>query len=182
MHFETKKITLKDGRTALLRSPCREDAAEMVAYMKTTAGETPFLMRTPEECTMTVEQEASFLQNVLDSPDTVMIVCEIGGRIAGNCQITFHNRVKSRHRGEVAIALCKEFWGLGIGTVMFEEMIAIAYARGGIMQLELGVIEGNTRAIALYEKMGFKIVAEVPNDTRLEDGTLLSLFYMVKML
>lgn len=182
MHFETKEITLKNGKTAVLRSPRREDAAEMVEYMKTTAGETPFLRRTPEECTMSVEQEAAFLEGVLKSSNTVMIVCEIDGKIAGNCQITFHNRIKNRHRGEVAIALCKEFWGLGIGTAMFEEMIALAYARGGILQLELGVIEGNTRAIGLYEKMGFKIVAEVPNDTRLEDGTLLSLFYMVKTL
>ena len=182
MLFESKTITLKNGRTALLRAPHPEDAAEMAEYMKRTAGETHFLMRTPEECTVTAEQEAIYLQNIIDSPDNLMIVCEIDGRIAGNCQITFRNRVKSRHRASVAIALLKEFWGLGIGTAMFEEMIAAAYGRGGIMQLELEFIEGNDRARALYEKMGFRIVAELPNDTRLPDSTLLSLFFMVKTL
>lgn len=182
MLFEPKEITLKDGRSAILRAPRVEDAAEMIEYLKTTAGETDFLLRTPEECTMTPEQEAEFLRGILDSPSTCMIVCEIDGRIAGNCQIDFKTRVKSRHRGSVAIGLLKEFWGLGIGTAMFEEMIAMAYARGGILQLELEFIEGNTRARALYEKMGFRIVAVTPNDIRLEDGTLLSLYFMVKTL
>ena len=39
MLFPEKEIILKDGRTALLRSALPEDAAEMVAFMKTTAGE-----------------------------------------------------------------------------------------------------------------------------------------------
>lgn len=182
MQFEAKKITLKDGRNAILRPPRAEDADEMIQYMKTTAGETHFLIRTPEECTATTEQEAAYLQGILDSKHNLMIVCEVDGRIAGNCQISFKERIKSRHRGSVAIALLQEFWGLGIGTSMFEEMIAIARARDGVIQLELEVIEGNTRAIALYEKMGFRIVAEHPNDTRLQDGTLLSLFLMIKML
>lgn len=182
MLYEPKQITLKDGRTAILRSPRAEDADEMIEYMKTTAGETPFLMRTPEECTATPEQEAAYLQGILNSEHNVMIVCEVDGRMAGNCQLSFYHRIKSRHRGSVAIALLKEFWGLGIGTAMFEEMFSIARNRGGILQLELEVIEGNTRAMALYEKMGFKTVAEHPNDTRLEDGTLLSLFFMVKTL
>lgn len=182
MHYESKEVTLKNGRTALFRAPRREDAAQMVDYMITTAAETPFLLRTPEECAMTVEQEADFLQNVVDSPNTVMIVCEVDGKIAGNCQLAFMNRLKTKHRGSVAIALLKDYWGLGIGTKMFEEMTAIAHARGGILQLELEFIEGNERARGLYEKMGFSVVAEKPNAIRLEDGTLLKEFIMVKML
>lgn len=182
MQFRTTEITLKDGMPALLRSPRVEDAAEMIDYLKTSSGETHFLLRAPEECIMTMEQEVSFLQNVIDSEDTVMIVCEVEGKIAGSCQISFENRIRTGHRAMIAVALLKEFWGLGIGTQMLEALIAIARDRGGILQLELEVIEGNERAIGLYEKMGFSIVAEKPNAIRLEDGTLLKEYYMIKPL
>ncbi len=159
-----------------------EDAAEMLDYLKKTAEETVFLARYPEEWNgMTVEKEATLLEGINVSPLSLMIVCEIDGRIAGNCSIVFSGKVKMKHRATVMIALLEEFWGSGIGTLMFDEMIQVAKERD-IMQLELEVVEGNERAIGLYEKMGFHTVAEKPNVIRLKDGTLLSEFFMVKCL
>ena len=70
---------------------------------------------------------------------------------------------------------------MGIGTALFQEMIQIAKEKD-IAQLELTVIEGNERAKALYEKMGFSVVAEHPNAIRLKDGTMLKEFLMIKTL
>ena len=181
MIFEEKQIHLKDGRTAIFRSPKNEDAAQMLDYLVTTAGETPYLIRYPEECTETMEQEAAFLQKMADSPIDMMIVCFVDGKLAGNCRLAQHGRIKTRHRAGVAIALVKEFWGLGIGTAMFEEMILCAKAHG-ISQLELEVIDGNDRAMALYRKMGFEIVATKPGAIRLLDGTMLDEHIMIKQL
>lgn len=130
---------------------------------------------------MTVEQEEKFIQNVLESPDDTMILCEVDGEIAGNCHLMRHNKIKNRHRAMVAIALVKKFWNLGIGTAMFEEMIAAARQQG-IEQLELEVIEDNERAMALYKKMGFRVTGEKPNAIRLSDGTMLKEYYMVREL
>ena len=181
MYFSEKEIRLKDGRIAVFRAPSPSDAAEMVEYMRKTAGETDFLLRTPEEVTMTVAEEEIFLSRITESKYDCMIVCTVDGRLAGNCQISRHNKRKNSHRADVMIALLKEFWGLGIGTAMFREMIALAES-WGLMQLELEVIEGNSRAIALYEKMGFSTVAATPNAIRLRDGTLLKEFLMVRTL
>ena len=181
MLFDAKTITLKDGRTAILRAPEVSDAAEMIDYLRDTAGETHFLIRTPEEVTMTVEAEEAYLEQIRASDTNVMIVCEVDGVIAGNCQIVRKRRMKSCHRADVMIALRRAFWGLGIGSRMFEEMIAIAHA-WGVMQLELEFIEGNIRGRALYEKFGFRIVGLRPNGTRLPDGTLLHEYIMVKEL
>lgn len=183
MIYESKKITLKNGKTAIFRSPSPAgDAAEMLGYMKATASETPYLLREPEECTATAEQEEAYLQGVLDSKHNTMIVCEVDGKIAGNCQITFKNRLKNKHRAIVAIALLKEYWNLGIGTAMFRAMIRLAQERGGIEQLELEVLEGNENAMRLYEKMGFHVVGAKPNAIRLKDGTRLKEYYMIKEL
>ena len=181
MFFPAKEITLKDGRAALFRSPSPDDGAAMLEYLKTTSSQTPFLLRSPDEYDLTIEAEQRFLQNMLDSETNVMIVCTVDGKIAGNCQISRKSRQKNRHRGTIGIALVQEFWGLGIGTAMFEELISVAKT-WGLSQVELEVFEGNHRAIALYEKMGFETVAAIPNAIRLEDGTMLKEFTMVKVL
>ena len=179
MIYTAKSLRLKNGQEALFRSPTPQDAAQMLEYLKTCAAETEFVIRYPEECTETEAGEAAFLQRIIESPIDLMIVCEIDGKIAGNCQIAFHGRIKTRHRAGVAISLIREHWSKGIGTAMFDEMIRIAGERG-IYQLELEVIEGNERALRLYRKMGFETVAEKPHAIRLKDGTLVSEYLMIK--
>ena len=62
MIFPTKDIILKDGRKAVLRNPGEDDAAAMIEFMRTCAAETDFILRYPEECTMTEQQEAAFIE------------------------------------------------------------------------------------------------------------------------
>lgn len=172
MVFETKNVTLKDGGAAIFRSPERTDAKEMLEYLLEISTETHFILRYPEECDMSEEQEADFLEAINKSEYGVMIVCQVNGEVAGNCHLSFNRRIKTKHRASVAIALRKKYWNLGIGTLMFKEMIAFAKTRG-VTQLELEYIEGNQRAQRLYEKIGFRAVAERPDAIRLKDGTLL---------
>ena len=182
MRYDAKQITLKDGRTAVIRVPDpAKDATALAQYLKDVAGESPFVLAYPEERNFTPEKEEAFLRAVLDSPNDLMLVCEVDGRIAGNCHLTFFGAKKISHRGDVAIALYKEFWGLGIGSAMFAQMITAARERG-IMQLELEYIDGNDRGKALYEKMGFRRVGAHPNAIRQKDGTLCDLIMMVKEL
>ena len=180
MHFEAKEINIKGGK-AVLRSPVKEDAQALIEYLIATAGETEFLIRCPEDICMTLEQEERFLHNVLASPDDLMIVCTVDGKHAGNCSLAFMDKKKMRHRCNIGIALRKEYWNRGIGTQMFEEMERIARERG-VRQMELEVLEGNERAIRLYEKMGFSVVGERPDAYMLQDGTLRKEYFMMKVL
>lgn len=182
MVFEGKNITLKDGRTALLCSPKETEAAEILAFITRASGETEFLLRYPEEfADFTPEREAAFLRDLNASPDQVMICCLVDGRVAGNCQLTFKTGMKERHRATVAIGILEEFWNRGIGTALFREMIELARSRG-VRQLELDFLEGNSRARALYEKMGFRITGVKPDAIRLRDGRLLNEYMMMKLL
>ena len=172
-------FSLKDGRTALLRSPEERDAEEMLEYLRKTSGETEYLLRYPEECgRYTLEGEKALFEQKNASPFEAMIVCEVEGRIAGNCAITFGSRIKARHKASVAIALLKDYWSLGIGTRMFEAMIDVARKREGVLQLELEFVEGNARARHLYEKMGFRITGYRPDAIRLSDGRLVNEYEM----
>lgn len=176
-----KKITLKDGRTAILKSPCVEDAEKLLNYIKKSCGETDFLARYPEEWNITVEQEKAWVNRLRSAPDALGITCYIDGEVAGNCEISFRGGMKTWHRATIAIAILKDYWNLGIGSAMFEELVATAQKHGTeIMELEF--IEGNERAKHLYEKFGFHIVSERPNAFKLKDGRYLSEVYMQKYL
>ena len=104
MIFDEKKITLKDGRTAILKSPCVEDAEKMLNYIKKSCGETDFLARYPEEWNISVEQEEAWVNRLRSAPDTLGITCYIDGEVAGNCEISFRGEHRAglragSHRG-----------------------------------------------------------------------------------
>ena len=177
MKYEPKIVALKDGSAALFRSPELEDAASFLDFFSAVRAETDFLLSSPQDPAPTLEEERAWIENSLNSPDQMMIACQMDGRIAGNCSIAFKSHAKTRHRASLAIALRQKYWGRGIGTAMFTELITAARQRG-VTQLELDYIEGNDRGRALYEKMGFRPWGEQPDAIRLRDGSFRSIICM----
>lgn len=165
-----RNITLKSGASAVLRNAVPENAAQMLTYLRACAEETDFLLRVPEEWDIPVETEEAFLRDLACQQDGLMVVCDVNGEIAGTCQVVCMNRVKTRHRATVSIALRRAYWGQGIPGPMFEEMEAFARGRG-VMQLELAYAQGNDRARRLYDRLGFVETGRGPDAIRLRDGT-----------
>ncbi len=181
MTIQTKEFTLKDGRKAQIRSPRDEDIPGILDYLRLSAGETHFIIRYPEECgDYTPEGEKALFDRVNTSDNEAMLICLVDGKVAGNCNIGWSRHLKTRHRATIGIALLKEFWNQGIGTRLLQELIRIAEANPDILQMELDFIEGNARARALYEKMGFRIAGVRPNAIRLKDGSLLNEYFMIR--
>ena len=182
MLFESRAITLKDGRTAVLRNPDPEaDAAALIGHLRQIVSKTEFLLRYPEECDWTEAQERELLSENNADDMRLMLVCEVDGEIAGMCGLSLYRQIKFRHRASLDIGLQKQFWGLGIGTAMLEALIEAARERG-VMQLELEYIEGNQRGRALYDKAGFTEVGRHPDAVRLKDGSMRSIVFMMKKL
>ena len=183
MRIEKKEVTLKDGRTCVLRSPELSDAEQLAAYVKAVSSETDFTIRYPEEADIPVEQEKFFLQHFMESERDLMILAEVDGKIAGNCQLSEigKSRIKVRHRCSMAIGLYKEYWGLGIGSAMIE-LLSEKAVENGYEQMELEVISSNERAIGLYRKMGFVKTGEMPDAMKYKDGTYDGLDIMMKKL
>ena len=183
MIIQEFEFELKDGRKALVRSPKEEDVQEMLDYLRTSAGETEYLLRYPDEWDLvTEEEEKNWFDRMNRSDHEVMLVCLVDGKIAGNCTLSWRPLRKLKHRAGVGIALKKAYWGLGIGTRLLTELIQIAENQENLLQLELEFIEGNSRAQALYEKMGFRISGIRPNAILLQDGTFLNEYSMVRMI
>jgi len=181
MRFDPIEFTLRDGRRAILRTPEESDAAALLDHLLITAGETEFLSRTPDECTLTLEAEQRYIRALQQSPSGYDILCEVDGHVAGTCRINFSGGFRRGHRANVGVALQKAYWGLGIGTAMFTELIGLA-RRHGAMQIELSFTEGNDRGRALYEKFGFRITGMTPRAIRRNDGRLVNEYHMMLVL
>lgn len=182
MKFEPIEIKDKLGRTIVLRSAAPEDADDLIKYLKVTSAETPYLIREPDEITVTHEQEVLFIKNCLDSPKTLMLIAALNGKHIGNCALhPMGNYQRYSHRCEVAIALYQEFCGYGIGRSMLENVLAVAKGLG-FEQAELEVVSDNRNAVALYEKLGFKKYGSFPDNMKYANGQYASADWMMKKL
>ena len=182
MYRNTTIIKDKKGRDVLLRSAEKKDAEALIDYMKITAAETPFLLREPDEISLTIEQEQAFIKAKKDSENELLLIAETGGRHIGNASLMSAGGFKRyRHRCEIAIALYQEYCGLGIGKAMLEMVLDIA-KKAGYEQAELEVIANNKPAIALYEKLGFQKYGTFPDNMKYADGSYVDAYWMMKKL
>ncbi len=181
MIFAEITFTLKNGQTAKLVPPTADMAEEMLDYLRDISSETEFITRTATEVNETVEQETQFLENVRNADNQLMLVCLVDGKIAGNSSVRYNRKIKMRHRASLGIALREKYWNLGIGTKLMETQIAFARERG-LKQVELEMVDGNERGLALYTKMGFVITGRRPDAFLMSDGTYRDEIMMTKML
>ena len=182
MIFSAETLVLHDGRRCAVRSVEPDDAPLMLQYMKIMLGETPFLLRTPEEFDYTPEEEARILAKRRDDPRSLMLLAELDGQIIACADVCSHG-AKSRvmHRGELGISVRKDFWRQGIGSALMERLLAFA-ARNGFEQVELTVESKNRRAIGLYMKYGFMVYGTRPHGMKYPDGSYDNDYLMVKMI
>lgn len=182
MRIERLETIDRSGRPVILRSAEVSDAADMIEYLRVTSGETRFLIREPDEVRLTVEQEEAFLQSRLDAEKSCMIVAEAEGRLAGTCAVMPAGPYRRyAHRCEMAVALYQAFCGRGIGRMLMERGLALAKG-WGYEQAELEVVAGNTRAMSLYESLGFEPVGRLPRNMKYADGTYADAIRMVRKL
>lgn len=175
MIYEPKEFILKNGLKVIFRSPEIEDASKLIEQIVSVAGSTDYLLSTPEDFDVyktDIKREEDLIEWSKTDKGHWIIVC-VDDQIVGNCSMRFYKHVKDKHRGSIGIALNKEYRGMGIGSLLFDEMIRLAKESEGIEQIELDVVEGNEAAYRLYKSKGFVETGRIPHQLKLKDGTYL---------
>lgn len=170
-----------NGKELLFRNATEDDAQMLLDYLKTTCGETRFLVKEPEEITLTLEQEKEFIKNQNESENSIMLLGFLDGEYVGNCSLMGKRLSRYEHRVSMGIALYQKYTGMGIGRKMIEKLFVIAREKG-FEQIELEVVADNERAIHLYKSMGFEIYGTFPNNMKYKDGTYADAYWMLKRL
>lgn len=182
MVFQSTEIRDKRGQIVILRNAEESDAEDLIQYLRVVSAETPFLVREPEEITLTVEQEREFLRGKKESERELMLIAIANGKHIGNCSVMqLGTNRRYAHRCQIGIALYQEFCSRGIGRKMMEAALQKA-KEAGYEQAELEVIAGNERAIYLYKQLGFEEFGVFPDNIKYKDGSYADAVWMMKKL
>lgn len=150
-----KTITLKDGKTCTIRNATEQDAKDVLSVFVLTHEQTDFLTTYPEETSFTLDREKEYLKDKADNEREIELVAEIGGTIVGMAGIAPVGKTeKVKHRVSFGVCIEKSRWGLGVGRALTEACIECA-RKADYIQIELEVVSENTRALALYQSVGF---------------------------
>lgn len=182
MRIKTKEYEL-NGHKLLFRSAEKEDAKMLLPYLKRVCGETRFLLREADECTdMTIEQEEAFISRHSENKRACLILAELDGEYVGNASFDVAGvSRRNAHRADIGIALFLDYTGMGIGKKLFSLILETVEACG-FESAELTVVEGNHRAIHMYESFGFVETGRIPQANKYDDGTYSDDIIMVKKL
>lgn len=160
----------------IIREADIEDAENVIEYIKIVSDETDFLISDSSERNFTVRKEKEFLQNIQSSILEKIFLFEIENKIVGMCSIEGINKIRIKHRVDLAITVLKNYWGNKIGEKLID--YAIDYCKSNsIKKIELTVRIDNERALKLYKKFGFEIEGEIKKFIYL-DGNYYNCYFM----
>lgn len=145
----------------------KTDAAALLEFLKQVGAETENLTFGAEGLSLTVEAEASYITNVLNSKDNIQLVAKDNGKIIGDASLERMPR-RMGHRGELGISVLKEYWNKGVGSRLMEAVISFAKENDYDL-IDLEVRSDNVQAIHLYEKYGFKKWGTHPSFFKIEN-------------
>ena len=158
LDYVLKKIQLKNGKQLVLRKPIIEDAKKMIEYLNVVGGESENLLFGKDDFHLTVEQEMEHIKNISTDVNTLMLLGIINNDIVSIAQISGSNKRRIVHNSEVFISVKKDYWRVGIGFIVMQELIRCQKEVGKIKNISLGVKASNKNAIDMYEKCGFEKV------------------------
>ncbi len=162
----------------LIRRLLPADAAAFLALRLAALRECPsaFSSSYEEECeTPLAEVEARF------APGGRKLFGAFDGEaLVGIAGAGRETSLKTRHKGYIrSVYVAPSHRGTGLGKQLFEHALAFACAMDGVEQVHLTVTAGNVAAVALYERLGFRIYGREPQ-ALLVDGVYYDDLHMVR--
>ena len=160
----------------LIRKAEPSDSAEILDFLKQVGSESDNLTFGKEGLPFTEEQERNFIESTNSSENNCIIVACDGNKIIGDASLGGNNCDRMKHQRTLGISVLKDYWGMGVGSLLLSEIIEFAKSSGTEI-ITLEVRSDNLRAIGLYEKFGFKKIGQFKGFFKI-DGKYVDFDYM----
>ncbi len=161
MNIKPQNHKLKNNENILIREASPDDAKEMLIYVDQISGESDNLTFGPGEFKITLDKEKDLLRNYNESSNDIFLLGFIGNKIVSSINYFGGKRPRVVHVGEFGMAVIKDKWNLGIGSLMVDSLLEWSKENGITKKINLHVRADNQPAIYLYRKKGFKEVGIV---------------------
>jgi RimJ/RimL family protein N-acetyltransferase len=148
--LRAERVTLRDGRTVVIRPAAVEDAEATLKNINLIGAEHVYIMI---ERVDNLDEERRWLSS-FDGIRNVLLLALSGREVIAT--VDCHGGIfpKDRHVGGIGIAIRDGWREVGLGRLLMERVLEWMRARG-FEKAELAVFAGNDRARGLYESLGF---------------------------
>lgn len=141
--------------TISLREATPDDAEALVAFTRELALEPDIGHPLELDEVRTVDVQQKELEEWQAKGPALFLLAFEGDRLIGELTLKPWGRLRAvRHVVTLGISVGRDARRKGVGRALIEHAISWAKEHG-VLRIELGVFSTNTRAIALYEKLGF---------------------------
>jgi len=147
-------LTKQDCK-AMIRTARIEDAKALLDIQREVINEKDYFIAVPEEFIKTVEEHQEWIKKITEHERETMFVAEMNGKVVGWIVFKSQERKRMHHTGSIAIMLQKDYRNKGIGKLLIKEILSWASQHPVIEKVSLGTFSTNSRAIELYNKLGF---------------------------
>ena len=145
-----------------------EDASMIIDYLNQVGGESDNLTYGLNECYLNEFEENSLLLCGFIDDELVSLL-----------SIQGEQKERLKHIGHFAITVKKEYWNMGIASMMMEEALEMI-KETSLKILDLEVKEDNLSAINLYKKFNFQEIGRYPQmfnvNQKYYDALLMNLY------
>jgi putative acetyltransferase len=182
-----RRFLTKDGRPALVR-PVRPgdepglavSRREVIAARTGMTRDADDAEDSPDQCALRMREDL----HLFDKNGACHLVALVEGEIAGSGVIRRQPRRRTMHVGHIGLGIRPAYQGIGLGRALMEGLIewSRALPRGAVTRIDLCVLADNSRAIALYESLGFEVEGRRRAAVRYEDGTYVDDLWMARLL
>ena len=156
IHRPSAPTSSIDGMSAYsIRDASPQDAVALIALRQSIFAETNFMLYAAGEYSASPDELATQIERIRASGFSRSLVAESEESLVGFLGVTGSPIPRLRHAGQLFLGVLRAHWGRGVGRALLSEAIRWA-PTAGLSRLELFVMKENTRAIALYERLGFR--------------------------
>jgi RimJ/RimL family protein N-acetyltransferase len=166
----------KLGESIIIRTANTDDAQKILDYNVEIISTEPYLVTTPSEFNLTVEQEKNWIEKINQNINSLLIVSEYNGTIVGLLDFHCGNKKRFAHTGSFGMSVRKDYRNRGIGRSLVNVLIQWVKENETIEKICLEVF--SNAAINLYNSVGFTQEGRLINQIKLEDGSYVDLIQM----
>jgi GNAT superfamily N-acetyltransferase len=170
-------ISLEDGTTVTLRPLLKDDEAALLRYFGSLPPEDRLCLK--EDVT-----DPKVIENwiyELDYDTVLPLIALHSSNVVGDATLHFNPIGWTRHQAGVRLTTSPLYRVRGLGTILVQNLIDIA-TRLGLEQISIEVPPVLDKAFYLFEKMGFKEVANLQGFVKDLEGKESDLVVMIKYL
>lgn len=156
-------FTSKKGREIEIVGPSLDRLDDFLGFINRLVAEDSFLSLTGEP--KKIEEERLWLKSNIENikvGKTVFAWAICNGKIIGQCDLN-RGHTREPHVGNIGLMVDKDFRGEGIGRFLIEFILEHAKQISGLKIVKLDIFDDNEFAKNLYQKLGFKEFARLPD-------------------